>query len=307
MSVLSNLAPAVGDWEDAKREKVWLRMLLMGPTGSGKTMAALEVATKLFDGSFQVVVGDSEHGRAKLYSDQYAFKWKGLERDFSPEAYIDLIDDAERRYPGGVLILDSISHEWMGANGVLQQADRFGDWKQIRPRHTSFIERILETQMHVIVTVRSKMKYEVETVEVNGRDKQVIRKLGLGPIQDDSLPYEFDVIGAVDPISHDVTFSNRCSQLVDLTLPCVPGDEVAAILSDWLSQGDPPVPPEAADPAELDRLVQMLLVEGHGPEKIEERLTVVRRQNRGVIPPQYVGEQIGKATKRLAAKEPVAS
>lgn len=286
-------------WEEARRENVWLRAMLMGPTGAGKTKAALEIATKLFDGSLPVLLADSEHKRSKLYADQYAFRRRDIHDDCSPEAYIRIVDDAEREYPGSVLIIDSISHEWVGPKGVLSEADRFGDWKTIRPRHNAFVERILDSQLHVIACCRSKMKYEVGEEEYQGRTRQVIRKLGLGPIQDDTIPYEFDVVGALDPVSHECTFSNRCEPLVDTTRSLVPGDEVAEILTRWLSEGDPPPPPPVADPEAVEELRSLLLLEGHSAEFIEERFEAARQQNRGELHPDYVEQRLAKARARV--------
>lgn len=289
-------------FEDARRENVWLRMMLMAPTGGGKTKGALEIASKLFDGGLPIVVIDSEHGRSKLYADRYRFKRADLIDDQSPEAWVSAIDVAEKNYPGGILILDSASHEWMGTHGVLQQADRFGEWKTVRPKHNRFVERILASQMHVICCVRSKMKYEVGEEEVNGRTRQQIRKLGLGPIQSDDFPYEFDVVAAIDPSTHDATFSNRCEPLVDTTRTLIPGDEVAAILSSWLSEGDPPPEPEEADAKDVDALVALLKAEGLADDVIEQGFAAARTRNRGKLHPEFVAEKTEAAKLRAAAK-----
>lgn len=292
------------EFKDARRENVWLRKLLIGATGAGKTKGALEVASNLFGGELQIVGVDSEHGRMKLYADAYRFKHHEMVDDFSPEAYIAAIDAAESAFPGGILLLDSISHEWMGKGGVLQLADRFGQWKDVRPRHTAFVERILETQMHVIACCRAKMKYDVTEEERDGGrgTRQVINKLGLGPIQDDQIAYEFDVVAHMDVASHLATFSNRCDPLVDTVRSLIPGTEVAEILTDWLSSGEPPAPVEAASDDAVQELVELLAAEGRPQAIIDEKFAVARRENRGKLHPEYVTKNIEAAKKRLAAK-----
>lgn len=287
---------------DFKRENVWLRMILLGPTGAGKSVAALEVSTKLFGGSLDVGFADTEHGRGKLYADRYRVKSYGqIEDDFSPEEYVKAVQSL---YSDGcgVIVLDSISHEWIGNNGVLQQADRFGEWKNVRPKHNSFVEALLSVPAHLIVTCRAKMKYEVSEEDVNGRTRQVIKKLGLGPVQSDDILYEFDVVGMVDASTHDVTFSNRCDPLVDTTRSLLPGDEVAGILTTWLSEGEPPVAPEEANPADIDELENLLLAEGLAAEVIEKGFAVGRQKNRGVLHPEWVAEKLAAARERAAQK-----
>lgn len=298
--------------EKATRDQVYLRAFLMGPTGSGKSRGALELASRIFNGELPVTLINTELGRANLYADRYDFALVDMAAggDFSPEAYERAIDLAESRRPGGVFVIDSVSHEWMGRNGILQQADRFGDWKTVRPKHNSWVERLLAVNGHVIVTCRAKMKYEVGEEEVNGRKKQTIRMLGVGPIQSDDLQYEFNLVGRFEQGTHDVEWSGHVDPLVDTVANF--GEEsvaaeVAATLTRWLSEGNPPPPPpEAAPEKDVEALRASLLSEDDPritEQTIEEKFAVARRQNRGVISPEYVAEQLAKSKERLAAKK----
>jgi hypothetical protein len=143
-----------------------------------------------------------------------------------------------------VQILDSVTHEWNGKNGVLSQADKFGDWKTVRPKHNAFVERILSSQAHVIVCIRAKMEYAVnevpDTRPNRTGNRQVIEKLGLGPTQDSQFLYEFDVVADVD-----VTRTRRRSRTAATRSS---GRRSRSsrdrgrriILTDWLSHGEPP-------------------------------------------------------------------
>ena len=58
---------------------------------------------------------------------------------------------------------------------------------KITPRHNAFLDKLIDSQAHIIATVRGKDKYVLE--EVNG--KQVPRKVALGYEQRDGLEYLF--------------------------------------------------------------------------------------------------------------------
>jgi len=223
---------AVSDWEDAVRERVLLRMALVGANGSGKTLAALRIATGL-GGTIGVI--DTEKGRSRLYADRFAFKIREL-HDHRPESFIQASREAADMFDN--VIIDSISHEWLA---VLVEADRFGDWKDLSPRHADFVEALTALPTNLIVTMRAKVKYGVEEVNVPGRDKprQVITRLGVGPVQRDSIEYEFDVLAYLDT-DHMATFANRCDPLVDKTMEI--DDEMIAILKKWLEEGEPVAP-----------------------------------------------------------------
>lgn len=299
--------------EEASRDQVWLRAFLMGATGSGKSKGALELARRIFDGALKTTLINTEKGRGKLYADRYKFSYIGMDAvgDFSPDAYIAAIDVAERNNPGGIFILDSVSHEWVGSNGILQQADRFGDWKTVRPKHNAWVERLLSIEGHLIVTVRAKMKYEVSEEQVPGREKprQVVIPLGVGPIQSDDLQYEFNLVGRFDVETHDVAWSGHVDPLVD-TVSNFADDEsaqkAAEALTKWLSEGDPIEPPVEADPKAIEELLASLRAEGFAEELIEEKFGVARRQNRGKLHPDYVAKNLEDSKKRLEKKKPAA-
>lgn len=290
--------------EEAIREHLYLRAFFMGPTGSGKSLAALELASKLGDGSIPTTLINTEIGRGRLYADRYRYALIELTDDFGPEAYIHAVDLAEAKHPGATLVIDSSTHEWTGANGVLQQADRFGNWKTIRPLHERFVQRLLSYEGHVIATCRAKMKYDVsEEILDGGRKKQVITMLGVGPIQDGDLQYEFNLVARFDQDTHEATFSGHVDPLVGTTSAVVPADAVAKKLSAWLSEGTPPAAPPTAEQADVDDLVALLVEEGFAPEEIEAGFVVARRSNRGQLHPDFVMEKTTTALKRKTERE----
>ncbi|NBK25385.1 MAG: AAA family ATPase, partial [Spirochaetia bacterium] len=72
----------------ATRKGLWLKMALMGPTGSGKTYSALAIASGL--GS-RICVLDTERGSASLYSDKFDFSVVDDLPDYHPQNYIDVM------------------------------------------------------------------------------------------------------------------------------------------------------------------------------------------------------------------------
>lgn len=298
--------------EVATREHVWARAFFMGPTGSGKSRAALELASKIA-GDAPITLINTERGRGKLYADRYTYSLIDLsgdagDADHSPDTFVDAINVAEGRNPGGTIIVDSGSHEWMGKNGVLAQADRFGEWKKVRPMHNDFVDRLMAVRGHVIVCVRAKMKYEVSEEEKSGGGKrQVINMLGVGPIQSDDLQYEFNLVARFDQTTKEATFSGHVEQLQGTVADLFDATDVAEKLSQWLAEGSPPVEPEAATDEAVAALVATLKEEGHKDETIEAQFASHRGKHRGVLDPEWVADQTKKSAERNAAKKKAAN
>jgi hypothetical protein len=100
---------------------------------------------------------------------------------------------------------------------------------------------MLDTRMHLIVTMRAKAEYLVESVmDSNGKYKAVPHKVGMQPIQRDGLEYETDLVADLDLDNNLIVSKSRCPQLQGQVINR-PGKEVADILSLWLSAGVPMV------------------------------------------------------------------
>lgn len=222
-------------FKPATREGTKLRMALYGPSGSGKTYTALNIACNILPDA-RVAVIDTERGSARKYANLFKFDVLEL-RHYHPDKYVQAIQAAVQ-YGYDVLIIDSLSHAWMGAGGVLsivdQKGGRFDAWKDATPLHLKLIDAMLDAPIHLIATMRSKTEYVVETIEQNGRQKSVPRKLGLAPVQRDGMEYEFDVCGEIDPDSIMHISKSRCPDLNGQQFPKA-GSEVASALMKWLA------------------------------------------------------------------------
>src|SRR5690606_26818550 len=241
----------------ATKQQAKLRMALIGPSGSGKTYTALKIATQLGD---RVAVIDTERGSASKYADKFEFDVLELD-SFHPQRYIEGIQAAEAE-GYDVLIIDSLSHAWAGKDGALELVDKaakrmqssntFAAWRDVTPLHNALVDAMLQSRLHLIVTMRAKTEYIVEKDERTG--KSVPRKVGLAPIQRDGLEYEFDVVADMDLDNTLIVSKSRCEALSGAVIP-KPGEEVAGILKAWLTDGAPvqdapqPQPARAANGA----------------------------------------------------------
>lgn len=194
-------------FEKAMRKKAKLRLALTGPSGAGKTYSAL-VICKSMGGKTAVI--DTEKGSASLYSNEFDFDVLELDPPFSPERFIEAIAAAEAAGYDN-LVIDSISHEWGGVGGCLDDLDTIAKtkfkgnthaaWSALTPRHRKFLDSILRVNCHVVATMRSK----TETAQQEGSKKVV--KLGIKSEQRDGVEYEFTTVLDINHETHTATAS----------------------------------------------------------------------------------------------------
>lgn len=248
----------------ATKSQARARIALIGPSGSGKTYTALKLAQGL---GASVAVIDTENASASKYADEFEFDVLVLE-EFSPQTYVRAIRAAEGA-GYDVLIIDSLSHAWAGQGGVLEMVDRaakkyrnnsFAAWRDVTPHHNALVDAMVRCQCHLIVTMRSKTHYDVQKDEKTGKMMPV--KVGLAPVQRDGVEYEFDIVADLD-LDHNLIVSKTRCRALDGAVISQPGEELAATIRDWLSDGEParqpprgpapePVPEPASKPAQAN-------------------------------------------------------
>jgi AAA domain len=224
----------------ANKEQAKARIALTGPTGSGKTYTALVVAGGLGE---RVAVIDTERGSASKYADEFTFDTLQL-TSFEPSALVDAL--AVAQHAGyDVLVVDSFSHFWSGTGGMLEQVDNaakrvgggntFAGWKEARPMERAMIDALLAYPGHVIVTMRAKTEYVVDSDE---RGRKVPRKVGLKPDQRDGIEYEFDIVGELDQENTLVISKSRAKPLSGMVIH-KPDSRFAEAVLEWLNAGRP--------------------------------------------------------------------
>jgi hypothetical protein len=223
-------------FQKAERRKAKLRLALCGPSGSGKTFSALKIA-KGMGGKIALI--DTENGSGQLYCDIADYDVAEIAPPFSVDKYIGAIKGAEEA-GYDVLIIDSLSHAWSKQGGILDEVNKRGGknsftngWRDATPLHDKFIDAILQSSIHIIVTMRAKTAYEMEKDE---KGKIVPVKKGMEPVQRAGLEYEFTVVLDMDNERHTATSGKDRTRLFDGK--CFTPDENTGMeLMQWLGMG----------------------------------------------------------------------
>jgi hypothetical protein len=278
----------------AKLEQVKARIALTGVAGSGKTYTALMLATNLAE---KVAAIDTERGRMLEHKRRFKFDHFAPQR-FDPRDLTKLLAAAASN-GYGALVIDSLSHYWMGSGGALEFVDAHetakggkfsAGWKEYRPIENAMWEALMAYPGHVIATLRVQANYVVETV--NG--KATPRKVGMKPVQRDGTDYEFSIVA---DMSHDHVMTvtkSTCEDLVDAVIER-PGPTLAATIAAWCGDGEAvPDALEYRDRAlaavafddiralreevKLARLLGAVIIDDHGDDVTLDEL-IVRRGN----------------------------
>lgn len=220
----------------AERKKSRLRLALCGVSGSGKTMSALMVAKGL---GGRTAVIDTENGSASLYADRFDFDVLELESPYTPERFIAAIESAENAGYDTVVI-DSMSHEWVGSGGCLEindllgktkyKGNSFGAWGETGTRHIKFLEKIVTSKIHIVATVRMKNEHVQD-----GKTKKV-HKVGMKYEMREDFEYEFTSVFNIDRDGHfAVSSKDRTGLFTDEPFVITP--DTGAKLDEWLNSG----------------------------------------------------------------------
>ena len=121
--------------QKAEREKIAVKIALMGASGSGKSYSALALATgmvkELSDSdnlngtNGRILLANTEGSRGRYYASEFDYDIVDLEPPYNPEMFVELIDYAvNEKY--SVLIIDSSSEEWTGRGGCLELQQQAG-------------------------------------------------------------------------------------------------------------------------------------------------------------------------------------
>ncbi len=228
----------------AERTQVKLRIALQGSSGGGKTATSLMIARGMvaelerrgaLPGHLDCHIGllDTERDSAKLYSHLVPFDTIVLQPPYSPSRYLKALSALERA-GYSVIIVDQITHEWYGEGGVLQmvrdskEQNDFAKWNGPSQEHELFIDTLLKSPAHLIVTMRSKTAWVLEDeVGRDGRTRKKPKRIGMQAKQREGTEYEFTTLLDLE------VGSNSATCLKDRTELFVINEQVGRMGPDW--------------------------------------------------------------------------
>lgn len=210
------------EFTDAYRDDTSLLIAIAGASGSGKTFSALTMATGLANGE-PIYAIDTEAKRMLHYADQFKFKHMDMRPPFTPEAYIEAIQKAERA-GAKVIIIDSTSDEYEGVGGLQEmhdeevarlarkpydklegwEIDKFNApaWKVPKTRHkTRMMSPLRQVRAYIIFCLRAEEKIKFVKVfdERSNREKTAIESAGWVPICEKRFMFEMTMSFTVTP------------------------------------------------------------------------------------------------------------
>ena len=227
-----------------------LRALIYGPTFSGKTATCLRMG-KVFTGDMgKVVLIDTEAGRGKHFLnteiggvsiEQYLYG--EIEPPFNLRKFIEALDAAEKMPGVEFIIIDGLSALWAGPGGLLEkklELDRdnpmkLSTWDAIGKDLNEFIRvRLMRSPKHIICTARGKNEW-VQVPKDDG--KMGFSLVGVGPEIRKNVPFEFDFVFDIQPVTHEVMAVKDATMILPLDRSFLLDEKVIATIRDWLDLG----------------------------------------------------------------------
>lgn len=226
-----------------KRESLPLFIGLVGPSSSGKTRSAFELATGI-----QSVVGgevvfiNTEGRRGLVDIDQFRIQHMAFAAPYASLDYLDAIHQAQKS-GAKTIIIDSMTHEHESEGGMLDYQDQelrrlarddYGTWKAEKwnmlawqmpkaARRKLLVRGIMQADVNIIACFRAK-----ETSKpVRGDDgKTKVVSMGFTPIAGDEFVYEMALSAFLPPNSKGVPNWH----------PVNPGEQMAVKRNDQLER-----------------------------------------------------------------------
>ena len=229
----------------AVREKIYVKVALMSPSGGGKTYSALKLATGMANKIEQqtgnrpkILLGNTEAKRGYYYANEFDYDIVDIDAPHNPEKYVEFIEFAVKE-GYGILIIDSSSHEWEGKGGCLELQQQAGGtyqaWGKVTPRHNKFIEAIADSPIHLIATMRGKDQYELEKDE---KGKTSVKKLGVGAKQRDGFEYEFTCTFLIDQKTHMAEVQKDNTHIFENETSTLLNESYGEKIMEWADSGE---------------------------------------------------------------------
>ena len=240
----------------------YLKVLLAGATGAGKTWTALQIAEVLSDGDWGKVGVIDTDCAAQSYSHGRPFNILQIEDNYSLDVYFAALKSAQdAKFP--VVILDGITPLWNGKGGCLEEVamreraatgknGSFSAWNYVTPRLNEFVQRVRTFPAHLIITVRAGSKL---TETAPGKFSKVPDHL---LFRENTIEFEMDVTWLLSA-DHSAHVLKDRTGFWDGKIPKPLTPEDAAKLKQWA--GVPDAKAVAKKDATVDSSIPMSLAE----------------------------------------------
>lgn len=241
----------------ARRDQAFLRFLLWGESGGGKSYTALLLLSILVSEMLgqpewvllpkegeagqpkvspelerHIAVIDGE-GRLREYAGGQPF-WFSVEEptDFKEDTLLPILDEVRRGGFSG-LLFDPFSHVWQGQGGTLAHHSELGgsfkDWGPAKASYRRILSSLLALDAHFIATARAKVEKTIE-------GKQVVSH-GLQPIGEEGVEYEFSLVGKMQQGGDLTVMKSSAPQVGSGEFFEKPGRRFGLKLCQWVGQG----------------------------------------------------------------------
>lgn len=199
---------------EARREQVPLLIGLVSPSGGGKTMSALRLATGMQQVCGGSIYGiDTEAKRMLHYADQFRFRHLPFAAPFDPLSYLAAVEHCANK-GAKIIIIDSASHMHEGPGGTLEAHEaecerlqkawganrdkvQMAAWQRPKADLRRFLNSILQLEVSLIFCFRAKEKIKIVT-------GQHPKQLGYMPIAGDEMIFEMTLNCLLHPNSGGV-------------------------------------------------------------------------------------------------------
>lgn len=192
----------------AERTQSKLRVWMSWPSWSWKTYSSLKLAYWICWNWQKICLIDTENWSGDMYSNLWEYNIITLVAPFSPERYIEAIKSCEEAGME-VIIIDSITHEWNGKGWCLEinellaktkyKGNSWSAWNETTPRHQKFIDKIIQSNCHIITSVRNKTD---TVITDDGNWRKQIKKVWLKEETREWFEYELTINFTIDRDSH---------------------------------------------------------------------------------------------------------
>ena len=224
-------------------------------SSGGKTHSLLRLGRGLVGPKGKLVMIDTENGRGRIFANAVpgGYDYGELTPPFTPERYIEALDDAEAAGADAV-VLDSGSHEWEGLGGVLDLAEASGGkgllkWMNPKVRHKRYVQRLLRSPMHLLISLRAKEKFVQLTKEdriPDGMRVGDILSRGMIPVQDKRFIFETTVQlffpDGNEPGVPSLQWPQfKCPKDLEMAFPegVQISEETGRLIAEWVAGGAP--------------------------------------------------------------------